>query len=101
MPNEIKAGVYEHYTGLMVLVLGLARHSETEEKFIVYVPLGAKKGPRLTIRPAVMFFEDVEINAQTRPRFRHIAPEMPADLAENYEHMHGWGYPGRGPESQK
>ncbi len=95
MSNDVLAGVYRHYTGLIVLVLGVARHSETEEKFVVYIPLGAKAGPRMTIRPLKMFFEQVEIDGVKKPRFEYIGAEMPADLAENYQDMHLWGRPGK------
>lgn len=76
-----------------MLVLGVARHSETEEKFVVYVPLGAKKGPRLTIRPLTMFTEDIEKSGRKQPRFEFIGSEMPAELAEGYWETTDWGRP--------
>ena len=94
MARELKSGVYEHYTGLLVFVLGVARHSETEEKFVAYIPLAPKRGPRITVRPLKMFFEDVEMNGKKQPRFRYINSEMPEDLAEKYQTMHEWGQPG-------
>jgi len=84
------AGIYRHYTGLIVLVLGVARHSETEEKLVVYVPLGAKAGPRLTVRPLKMFLEEVKPG---KSRFEFIGTEMPADLAETYRQTQNWGQP--------
>ena len=36
--TDIKAGIYEHYKGGRYLVLGLARHTETDEVLVVYVP---------------------------------------------------------------
>lgn len=93
MAHQLKAGLYRHYTGLMVLVLGVARHSETEERFVAYVPLGAKAGPRITVRPYEMFFESVKIDGKTRPRFEYIDEVMPTDLAEDYQEMTGWGRP--------
>lgn len=93
MGHHLNGGVYLHYTGLLVLVLGVARHSETEEKLVVYVPLGGKKGPRITVRPYEMFFENVTIDGQTKPRFQFIDEQMPADLAEKYRKMEEWGRP--------
>lgn len=90
MSPELKAGTYQHYSGLIVLVLGVARHSETEERLVVYVPLGAKAGPRLTVRPLEMFLEKVK----GQPRFKFIGTEMPADLAETYRQTENWGKPG-------
>jgi hypothetical protein len=69
--KEVKSGVYLHYSGLIVLVIGLARHSETEEKFVTYIPLGVKAGPRLTVRPMEMFFEKVEHEGKAVPRFKY------------------------------
>ncbi len=80
----MQTGVYRHYSGLIVLVLGVARHSETEEKLVTYVPLGVKEGSRITVRPYGMFFENVEMNGKTVPRFEYIGEDMPGDLAEDY-----------------
>ncbi len=54
----LKAGVYKHYEGLLVLVVGVARHSETEEKLVAYVPLGVKAKPRITVRPIRYVFRN-------------------------------------------
>lgn len=80
----MKAGVYRHYSGLMVLALGAARHSETEEKLVAYIPLGVKEGPRMTVRPYDMFFETVEVEGVEKPRFEYIGEHMPKDLAGEY-----------------
>lgn len=95
MNQDLRSGVYQHYTGLMILVLGVARHSETEEKFVVYVPLGPKAGPRMTVRPLKMFLEEVEVDGQTQSRFKFIGTEMPEDLAEKYQSTEHWGLPGK------
>lgn len=80
----MKSGVYKHYSGLIVLVIGVARHSETNERFIAYIPLGVKRGPRITVRPYEMFFGTVEKEGQTLARFEYIDEEMPADMASGY-----------------
>ncbi len=82
--SYMKLGIYKHYSGLMVLVIGVARHSDTDEKFVTYIPLGVKKGSRITVRPYRAFFEKVNHNGKSTPRFEYIAEEMPEDLAENY-----------------
>lgn len=69
---------------MIVLVIGVARHSETNEKFVTYIPLGVKKGPRITVRPYEMFFESVEQNGQQVARFTYIDEEMPEALASEY-----------------
>lgn len=77
--KDVKAGIYRHYKGKFYLVLGLATHSETEEKFIVYVHLYSRKGTAMWIRPYEMFFEEVEVNGKKQPRFAYIGPEIPEE----------------------
>ncbi len=77
MTKDILAGVYKHYKGEYYLVLGLARHTETNEKLVVYIPLYTKEGPRIAVRPVEMFFEEVEVDGVKKPRFQYIGPEMP------------------------
>ena len=79
MPKDILAGVYQHYKGQYYLVLGLAHHSETEEKLVVYIPLYVRKGPRMSVRPLEMFFEEVEVEGIRKPRFKYIGSEMPPE----------------------
>lgn len=77
-------GVYEHYKSTResrryYQVFGIAKHTETEEVFVVYIPLYVipeHRGLRLQVRPLDMFMENVEINGETVPRFRYIGPEL-------------------------
>lgn len=71
----IQPGRYRHYKGNDYQVLGVARHSETEEEFVVYRALYGKRG--LWVRPAAMFLETVLVDGQPQPRFRFVA-ECPA-----------------------
>ncbi|HXY17917.1 MAG TPA: DUF1653 domain-containing protein [Candidatus Nitrosopolaris sp.] len=82
---DLKAGVYRHYKGLLVQVLGTARHSETDEKFVAYVPLGVKAGPRITVRPYNMFFEEVEIEGKKQLRFEFIGETVSEEIAKDYD----------------
>lgn len=84
MDDYLKSGIYRHQSGLLVQVLGVARHSETDEKYVAYVPLGVKAGPRITVRPYAMFFDEVDIAGTTQPRFQYIGEEVPEKLAEQY-----------------
>lgn len=72
MNDDLSCGVYEHYKGKRYLVLGVARHSETGEDFVVYVPLYDHDGAPMWVRPAAMFAEAVEVDGIMRPRFRYI-----------------------------
>lgn len=57
-PVSIAPGTYRHYKGPLYEVLDVARHSETEEWFVVYRALYGERG--LWIRPLAMFTELVD-----------------------------------------
>ena len=67
---EIRPGKYRHFKGGEYQVLGLARHSETEEWFVVYRPLYGEGG--LWVRPAAMWNEQVERGGTVLPRFSWV-----------------------------
>jgi len=60
-------GRYRHYKGQEYTVLGIARHSETEEELVVYRQEYGDRG--LWVRPRSMFLEMVEVDGRSRPRF--------------------------------
>ena len=66
----IKPGRYRHYKGKDYEVLGVARHSETEEEYVVYRQLYGEGG--LWIRPMTMFSESVSVGNELVPRFRRL-----------------------------
>lgn len=80
--KDVLSGVYKHYKGKYYLVLGVGRHTETEEHFVIYVPLYTREGPRMSLRPLTMFFEDVVVDGKKQPRFAYVGSEMPEELAE-------------------
>lgn len=65
-------GRYRHYKGNDYEVIGIAKHSETEEEFVVYRPLYGPVGG-LWIRPRAMFEESVTVQGKTMPRFAKVA----------------------------
>ena len=69
----VKPGRYRHYKEKDYAVIGCAKHSETEEEFVVYRALWGERG--LWIRPKAMFLETVQVNGQPVPRFRYVGPE--------------------------
>ena len=71
---ELKPGVYRHFKGKWYELLFIARHSETLEDMVVYRALYGEGGT--WVRPASMWFEHVEKDGYSGPRF------MPADDAE-------------------
>jgi hypothetical protein len=66
----VQSGRYRHYKGKDYEVIGVAKHSETEEIFVVYRALYDEKG--LWIRPAAMFLEPVVVAGLSRPRFQRL-----------------------------
>lgn len=68
--QTIKPGKYEHYKGKYYEVLGVAKHSETEEELVVYRLLYGDFG--LWVRPKKMFLEMVEVSGKKVPRFRFV-----------------------------
>jgi hypothetical protein len=70
--NEPVPGRYRHYKGNEYEVLGVARHSETDELLVVYRPLYGEGA--LWVRPLAMFLETVTVNGEPVPRFTHLGP---------------------------
>lgn len=67
---EIRPGRYRHFKGGEYEVLGVARHSETEEELVVYRALYGAGG--LWARPASMWNETVSHCGREVPRFTCI-----------------------------
>ncbi|HPT68321.1 MAG TPA: DUF1653 domain-containing protein [Bacillota bacterium] len=70
MVTDIFIGRYQHYKGNLYQVLGLAKHSETLEEYVVYQALYGEK--QLWIRPKDMFLESVEVDGKLVPRFQYL-----------------------------
>ncbi len=69
--EQVPSGRYRHYKGRDYLVLGVARHSETEELLVVYRQLYGEQS--LWVRPVAMFLEQVDAGGQRVPRFARVA----------------------------
>ena len=68
--DKIKLGKYRHYKGNEYEVIGIANHSETLEKMVVYRALYGEK--EIWVRPASMWNDLVEKNGETFKRFTYI-----------------------------
>ena len=68
--NMLKLGKYRHYKGNNYEVIGVAKHSETQEELVVYRALYGEGG--LWARPLKMFTENVEVDGKVVPRFEYI-----------------------------
>ena len=68
---NLRKGRYRHYKEREYLVIGVARHSETDESLVVYQPDYGERG--LWVRPLEMFVETVEVNGAHVPRFEYLS----------------------------
>ena len=68
--ESIKPRRYRHFKGKEYEVLGVARHSETQEELVVYRALYGDFG--LWVRPVSMWNETVERDGKTFRRFTYI-----------------------------
>ena len=66
----IRKGRYRHFKGNLYEVLDIARHSETQEDYVVYRALYGDHG--LWVRPAAMFGEIIERDGRHFARFEFI-----------------------------
>jgi len=64
-------GHYRHYKGGEYEVIGVARHSETNEPLVVYRPLHSDIG--WWARPHAMFFGSLEVRGVLTKRFTRLA----------------------------
>jgi len=65
----VKKGIYKHHKGKLYEVLEIAKHSETEEDFVVYKALYGDYG--IWIRPLKMFNGSVEKDGTFVKRFEY------------------------------
>ena len=66
----MKLGKYRHYKGNEYEVIGIANHSETLEKMVVYRALYGEG--EIWVRPLYMWDELVEVNGRTVKRFEFV-----------------------------
>ena len=67
---EIKLGKYRHYKGGEYEVLGVANHSETLERMVVYRALYGDG--EIWVRPLSMWSETVVVDGVSVPRFSYV-----------------------------
>lgn len=68
--EDVKPGRYRHYKGREYQVVGIAKHSETLENYVIYKALyGAGQ---LWIRPLKMFREQITVDGREIPRFEYL-----------------------------
>tara|TARA_R110001592_G_scaffold356278_1_gene657788 strand:- start:39427 stop:39639 length:213 start_codon:yes stop_codon:yes gene_type:complete len=69
----IKKGIYKHFKGDLYEVSDIARHSETEEEYVVYRTLYGDRS--LWVRPLSMFDETIDRDGKTFKRFEFVSAD--------------------------
>lgn len=69
----LRPGRYRHYKGNDYEVVGIARHSESEEEYVVYRKLYGDGS--LWVRPLAMFLETVSVKGRKKQRFAFLEPQ--------------------------
>ena len=72
LSQPLRKGRYRHYKGNDYFVVGVSRHSETQEELVVYRPDYGER--RLWVRPLRMFLETVEVDGRSVSRFEYVGP---------------------------
>lgn len=65
----VKLGKYRHFKGGFYRVMGIAKHSETLEKMVVYKHLDTGE---IWVRPKKMFLETIERDGKKILRFEYL-----------------------------
>lgn len=81
--QSIPCGRYRHFKGKPYEVVGIARHSETDEPMVVYRALYGEGG--LWTRPASMWNEEVTRDGKTYHRFYRLDR---IERVERYERLY-------------
>jgi len=72
----IEKGIYRHFKGQFYAVDNIAKHSETDEFYVVYRALYGERG--LWVRPLEMFDETIE---REGVRLKRFAPASAEEIA--------------------
>lgn len=72
--NQIEiGGIYEHYKGTKIKVIGLGFNTETLEPLVFYIHL---EDGVMWARPQKMFLENVKINSKKVLRFKKVKQKI-------------------------
>ncbi len=70
MNHQVQPGQYRHYKGNLYEVIGVAKHSETEEQMVIYKCLYGDFS--LWVRPLTMFLDTIPVDGDLVPRFAKV-----------------------------
>ena len=68
--------LYRHYKNKPYRFIDLVRHSETQEDLVLYETLYDNPGGKLWVRPKDMFFETIQHEGKSIPRFAKVECEI-------------------------
>lgn len=68
-----QAEYFQHFKGGYYKLLGVAKHSETQEEFVIYQSM---EDDQIWIRPKVMFFETIVRDGKTIQRFKKVESKV-------------------------
>ena len=68
--------LFRHYKNKPYRFVGTAKHSETLEDMVIYESLYDNPLARIWVRPKEMFYENVTIGGELRPRFAKVDVEI-------------------------
>jgi hypothetical protein len=68
----MKIGLYKHYKGKYYQVIGVCKHSETQEDLVLYEALYENEISKLWVRPIGMFLESIVIDGKKVSRFQYV-----------------------------
>lgn len=66
--------LFRHYKNKPYKYLGIVKHSETLEDLVLYETLYDNSIAKKWVRPKEMFFSNVQIGTESKPRFQRIDP---------------------------
>ena len=68
----MKLGKYKHFKGKEYRVIGVGKHSETLEEYVIYESLYDNPESKLWVRPIDMFNETIERDGKSVKRFKYV-----------------------------
>jgi len=71
--QSVDTGLYRHFKGSIYEVLCAATHTETGETVIVYRDVNSPE--KVWVRPEAMWFDHIERDGYSGPRFTYIGQE--------------------------